>query len=298
MRVPGAREHAPIASGDPALRRAAPVLEVFASIQGEGAFVGEPQVFLRLRGCPLRCRWCDTPGSWTLADSDRARIDASGASDPSRAAGAEERAAVRRAPAWATPFEAACWIAEVEPGTPRTVSVTGGEPLAWPDFVLGLKPLIGARRLHLETAGAHPTTLARVVDVCDHVSLDLKCELDVDPPVEFAGADDRARAIEPAPRTAEEWRRARAACLALVRDRDACAKIVVSGERTLADLAPLLDEVEEHAPELAVYLQPATPVRGVPAPARELVLALCEAARDRELAVRVVPQVHRALGIP
>jgi len=42
---------------------AAPVLEVFASIQGEGAYVGEPQVFLRLRGCPLRCAWCDTPGS-------------------------------------------------------------------------------------------------------------------------------------------------------------------------------------------------------------------------------------------
>ena len=35
-----------------------PVMEVFASIQGEGAYVGEPQVFVRLRGCPLRCAYC------------------------------------------------------------------------------------------------------------------------------------------------------------------------------------------------------------------------------------------------
>ncbi|MEM7519198.1 MAG: hypothetical protein AAF368_20015, partial [Planctomycetota bacterium] len=60
----------------PALSSAtlAPVLEVFASIQGVGSFVGEPQVFLRLRGCQLRCRYCDTPGSWELTPRDTARV--------------------------------------------------------------------------------------------------------------------------------------------------------------------------------------------------------------------------------
>lgn len=38
--------------------------EIFYSLQGEGARVGTPAVFLRLASCNLRCRWCDTRYSW------------------------------------------------------------------------------------------------------------------------------------------------------------------------------------------------------------------------------------------
>ncbi|MFN0245157.1 MAG: radical SAM protein [Planctomycetota bacterium] len=265
-------------------------MEVFASIQGEGAYVGEPQVLLRLRGCPVRCRWCDTPASLVLSQSDRARVAA--------AAGA------RSEDPWATPFQAACWIAAVEPGNPRTVSVTGGEPLMWPDFLVALKPMIVPRRLHLETAGAHPHTLARVLGVVDHVSLDLKPDLDLDAAVELDGAIDvdgeaePARVREATPRTREEWRSAREACLALVAGRDACGKIVVSGERVPEDFLPLFDEVERKAPGLALYVQPVTPMNGVRAASRALVEAVCEMAHDRDLAVRVVPQVHRLMKMP
>jgi organic radical activating enzyme len=269
-------------TADPAVRIQAPVLEVFASIQGEGLYVGEPQVFVRLRGCPLRCRWCDTKSSWTLAADDRARI-------------AVAEGPARREPSFATPFQVACWIAEVEPGTPRAVSLTGGEPLVWPEFVLGLRAMIGSRRLHLETAGAHPETLARVIDRVDHVSLDLKPELDLDAPVEI---DAPAAAIERSPTTRAEWARARQHCLLLVAGRDACGKIVVSGERTLDELVPLFDEIESCAPGLRVYLQPATPMNGVRAPATELLENACELARDRDIDVRVVPQIHRVLKMP
>ncbi len=48
------------------------VNEVYASVQGESTFAGQPCTFVRLTACDLRCRWCDTPYAfhegrkWTL----------------------------------------------------------------------------------------------------------------------------------------------------------------------------------------------------------------------------------------
>jgi organic radical activating enzyme len=98
------------------------VSEIFTSIQGEGASVGTPSVFVRLQGCTVGCAWCDTKYSW----------------DPRRGEELALEALLRR----------------VEAASARNVVVTGGEPLEHPAFaplVRGLAAL--GLRVEVETAG-------------------------------------------------------------------------------------------------------------------------------------------------
>lgn len=114
------------------------IAELFYSLQGEGALVGVPSVFIRTSGCNLRCAWCDTPyTSW-------------------QPEGAE----------W--PLDRI--IDEVKTHPARHVVVTGGEPMIAPD-IIALTSRLRALGLHItiETAG----TVFQPV-VCDLMSISPK----------------------------------------------------------------------------------------------------------------------------
>jgi 7-carboxy-7-deazaguanine synthase len=49
------------------------VCEIFHSIQGEGVTMGIPTTFVRLSGCNLECRWCDT--EYAREEGKEMRID-------------------------------------------------------------------------------------------------------------------------------------------------------------------------------------------------------------------------------
>ena len=97
------------------------VSELFVSFQGEGVHAGRRQLFARLGGCPLRCRYCDEPES--LVPVAECRI-----------LGPD---GMRRR---ANPFSPAALDAEVTAlaaAAPplHAIAVTGGEPLAQADFL-------------------------------------------------------------------------------------------------------------------------------------------------------------------
>jgi 7-carboxy-7-deazaguanine synthase len=115
------------------------ITEIFHSIQGESTRVGQPCVFVRLTGCPLRCTWCDTAyafyGGTTM------------------------------------PMEAI--LAQVRSYGCPLVEVTGGEPLHQPGSLVLLTELCEAGfQVMLETSGACDISK---VDTRVSIILDVKC---------------------------------------------------------------------------------------------------------------------------
>jgi 7-carboxy-7-deazaguanine synthase len=52
------------------------IVEIFASKQGEGLWTGEPSAFVRVGGCHLFCRYCDTPyASWNCEKGENLSVD-------------------------------------------------------------------------------------------------------------------------------------------------------------------------------------------------------------------------------
>jgi 7-carboxy-7-deazaguanine synthase len=132
--------------------------EIFYSLQGEGFLAGIPSVFVRLAGCPLRCRWCDTKYAWTEEAGEDYRIEEI--------------------------------VQTIQRWTCKFIVITGGEPMTNSDLaelVRKLKEL--KKHITIETAG---TTF--IADMpCDLMSISPKLSNSTPEKIELAETHEALR---------------------------------------------------------------------------------------------------------
>jgi len=118
------------------------IAEVFESVQGEGIYLGEKQIFVRFFGCNLNCQYCDT------------KLDRFIEYEPQEL------------------------FTEIKLYQDKyhSISFTGGEPLLQSDFLKEALKLTcqGGYKNYLETNGTLPGELEEVIEYLDFVSMDLK----------------------------------------------------------------------------------------------------------------------------
>jgi 7-carboxy-7-deazaguanine synthase len=118
------------------------ISEIFESIQGEGIYAGEKQIFVRFFGCNLNCRFCDTK--------------------PYHFVEYEPKELLSRIKRYR--------------GAYHSVVFTGGEPLMQKDFLREIMKLTrkSGFKNYLETNGTLPQALEEVIDYSDILAMDLK----------------------------------------------------------------------------------------------------------------------------
>ena len=118
------------------------IKEIFPSIQGEGPFVGYKQLFIRLCGCNLSCKYCDT--DFRTVDSKEYTIND---------------------------------LVEIvnQNKDCHSVSLTGGEPLLNAGFLKEFLPQCPLP-VYLETNATLAGELGQIIDFVDYISADIKLE--------------------------------------------------------------------------------------------------------------------------
>ena len=119
------------------------IFEVFDSVQGEGLYLGEKQIFVRLFGCNLSCSFCDTPLNSFMEYEPQELFEE---------------------------------IILYNSGDFHSISFTGGEPLLQKDFLKEVMKLTRANGYcnYLETNGMLFSELADIIGYIDIIAMDLK----------------------------------------------------------------------------------------------------------------------------
>ncbi|MGB9927206.1 MAG: 7-carboxy-7-deazaguanine synthase QueE [Methanosarcina sp.] len=248
----------------------APIKEVFCSVQGEGPYVGTRQAFVRFSGCNLNCNYCDT----NFADSETCNYES-----------AEGSGIFEKRP---NPVSLDQLQDILQPFKKlHSISLTGGEPLLYADF---MKNLDLSAPFYLESNMTLPEQAVKVSKKVRYVSGDFKLP-------------EVIQKLSPAGKEAHIENTIK--CFRVLRktsSRDCFCKIVVGKNTTPATL---IQAGEAIAPYVStIILQPETSIGNQEIPGKSTYFTQASIQKILELQkklleltdTRIVPQTHRMWG--
>lgn len=244
---------------------ATPLIEIFSSVQGEGDLAGYRQIFIRFPGCNLTCSYCDT----SLTAASTCRVEA----EP----GSNRFEAIAQPVSLETVLALTHRWCKQLPGAHHSISITGGEPMLHAELLATWLPELNILLpIHLETNGSLPEKLPRLIEHLDYISMDIK--------------------LPSAANTPELWS-AHRKFLEIALERNVSVKVIVGDDTSEQDLKTACALVAELDDELPLILQPMTGGDGRVAIAPERLMRFQALAARLLSDVRVLPQMHRFLGV-
>jgi organic radical activating enzyme len=240
--------------------------EIFSSIQGEGPYVGERHLFIRLCGCHRDCIFCDTNTERTetvLIEND----PGSGTFDqlPNPLSVEQVMEVVRHID---------------RKKTNRRISLTGGAPLLQAHFLRELLPQLCAEEysIYLETAGDLVQQLKSMIEWVDIVAMDVKLSSVTREPNAFPAHWQFLK-------TCRDF------------DVDVFVKMVLSAETSDGELIEAAKGIKKAGgTDTLVVLQPMTKSARTDAiPSGEQLLRWQDKVASVLPDVRVIPQTHKML---
>lgn len=240
------------------------ISEIFPTIQGEGIYVGERQVFVRFIGCNISCLYCDLEEIKKQGNNPcllKTQNETESAANP-------------------IPLDKAVDFISAQIAKNNiyhSLCLTGGEPLLQVDFLKEFLPKIKINK-YLETNGILFANLDEIIDLVDFIAMDIKI---------------------PSATGCSMYFNEHKKFLKIANLQKVFVKIVFSGETTPKEIEESCDIIREEDETIPLVLQPVTQYRGLGKKATAQQCLNFQAIAKRKLKkALVIPQVHKLLGLP
>jgi 7-carboxy-7-deazaguanine synthase len=231
--------------------------EIFTSIEGEGPFFGTKTMFVRLAGCHLSCRWCDTTYALGMNTGKSYSI-----------------------------CEVKDLIIELLQPSTYKINFTGGEPLIQHEAVAELAKFMkqkGGLRTYIESSCFDSFRFSEVlpyIDICK---------------IEFKMSDSKV--VDHKNYSDLLHNETQCLNLAVSQHKSTYIKIVVTNSTNLEEFRNLVKEIFENARACDLIGFVIQPSYGVDEPPLTKLLGFYDCVFPVYEEVRIVPQLHKLIGV-